>query len=567
MQKRVCIRDSKHVEEETATAEYVKDADATCTSAEKGHYQATFTNSAFEVQNTATNSVAIGMPKGHEYNTTTINPTCIEKGYILHACGCGDSYKTDFVNALGHDYETSTIAPTCTTQGYTIYTCHCGYSYNDDFVFALGHDYTSLKTVAPTCTEEGYILHACICGDSYTTDNVDALGHIEVIDNEIEPTCTQTGLTEGKHCSRCEEVLIAQQTADALGHNFVDYKCSTCGEWDYTPIEYFTVSAYNDVYSISAKQDVEYPEIVVLPNIYEGHQITVVSDFREVRSISKIIVTDGYTTISGNAFNYNGWLTSIEISATVNDIGGSNNCFFGTTGLEEIIVDEDNQTFKSIDGVLYSKDGKTLIYYPASKVGTLFTVPEHVTVLERNCFRRSKLEKVVLHDGITEIRKGAFIYSSKLKEVNIPNGIITICEMAFDNCESLESIVIPDSVEVIEYNAFSYCDLLKTVKMGNNVTTIMNYAFKGCSSLESITLSKRLTTIGDGVFSDCDSLTWIYIPESVTKMGGYVFSGCENLSIACETMLQPSGWYSTWNIISGFNTTCPVQWGVQARWY
>ena len=58
---------------------------------------------------------------------------------------------------------------------------------------------------------------------------IEALGHKEVIDNKVEPTCSTTGLTEGKHCSVCNEVLIKQEVIEALGHNYkIEIIESTC---------------------------------------------------------------------------------------------------------------------------------------------------------------------------------------------------------------------------------------------------------------------------------------------------------------------------------------------------
>ena len=85
-----------------------------------------------------------------------------------------------------------------------------------------------------TCTEAATYYYSCECGEKGTETFAygDALGHTEVIDAAIAPTCTESGLTEGKHCSVCEEVLVAQTEVDALGHDYVDGICTRCGEAD-----------------------------------------------------------------------------------------------------------------------------------------------------------------------------------------------------------------------------------------------------------------------------------------------------------------------------------------------
>ena len=93
------------------------------------------------------------------------------------------------------------------------------------------HNYETVVT-APTCTEQGYTTHTCVCGDSKVDSYVDALGHTEVIDAAVAATCTKSGLTEGKHCSVCNEVLVAQKTTDTLDHKYVDGVCTACGTDD-----------------------------------------------------------------------------------------------------------------------------------------------------------------------------------------------------------------------------------------------------------------------------------------------------------------------------------------------
>ncbi|MBR3976127.1 MAG: hypothetical protein IKJ88_09750, partial [Clostridia bacterium] len=89
------------------------------------------------------------------------------------------------------------------------------------------------QVIAPTCTEDGYTAYTCsICGDVYTDNTVDAVGHTQAIDEAVPPTCTVTGLTEGKHCSVCGEVIAAQTEVAALGHNEVPHAAQspTCTE-------------------------------------------------------------------------------------------------------------------------------------------------------------------------------------------------------------------------------------------------------------------------------------------------------------------------------------------------
>ena len=185
----------------------------------------------------------------HSYTSeVTQASTCIEAGVKTFTCSCGDSY-TEEIAATGHDYEAVVTAPTCTEQGYTTYTCDCGYSYVADEVAAVGHTEVIDEAAAATCTETGLTegKHCSACGEVLVAQEVvDALGHTEVIDEAVAPDCTNTGLTEGKHCSVCGEILVAQEVVPALGHTEVvdaaveadctntglteGKHCSVCGE-------------------------------------------------------------------------------------------------------------------------------------------------------------------------------------------------------------------------------------------------------------------------------------------------------------------------------------------------
>ena len=175
--------------------------------------------------------------KGHSYEPVVTKPTCTEKGYTTHTCtACGDSYVDSETAALGHKWDDGKVTrePTETVQGEKVYTCTvCGET-RIEILPVLGHEhsYTSVET-KPTCTEKGYTTYTCNCGHSYIDNEVPALGHTEVIDKAVEATCTGTGLTEGKHCSVCETVLVKQNVVPAKGHSFgswVESTAPTCTE-------------------------------------------------------------------------------------------------------------------------------------------------------------------------------------------------------------------------------------------------------------------------------------------------------------------------------------------------
>ena len=144
-----------------------------------------------------------------------------------------------------HSYEAVVTEPTCTEGGYTTYTCACGDSYIADETLALGHTETEAvkeNEVAPTCTEKGSydsVIYCSVCGEEFSreTVTVEALGHTEQILPAVEPTCTETGLTEGKKCDRCGEILVAQKVVEALGHRHTEVRNAreaTCISYGYT---------------------------------------------------------------------------------------------------------------------------------------------------------------------------------------------------------------------------------------------------------------------------------------------------------------------------------------------
>ena len=228
------------------------------------------------------------------------------------------------------------------------------------------------------------------------------------------------------------------------------------------------------------------------PGIYEEYE-NVYYPSSSDKNLTHIEIPEGYTSIGLGTFNYYSNLQSITIPESVTSI--SEYAFHGCDSLQEFNVSPNNQYYK--------------------------------TTSDKRCLIDNNNELV------------AFAPYG-LDNYDIPNGVISIGDHAFDCCSNLQSITIPDSVTSIGDYAFRGCDSLTSLTIPNSVTSIGDYAFIGCDSLTSVTIPNSVTSIGDEAFSGCDSLTSIIIPDSVTSIGDEVFYGCDSLQ---EFNVSPNNQY------------------------
>ena len=132
-------------------------------------------------------TIHYGVEHTHSYTAAVTAPTCTEQGYTTYTCSCGDSYKSDYKDALGHDYKNGL----CTRCGAKDPSAHT-------------HDYKATVT-KPTCTERGYTTYTCsVCGDSYKGSYVDPLGH-----DYKNGTCTRCGVKDPNYKPQADFTDVA----------------------------------------------------------------------------------------------------------------------------------------------------------------------------------------------------------------------------------------------------------------------------------------------------------------------------------------------------------------------
>ena len=132
----------------------------------------------------------------------------------------------------------------------------------------------------------------------------------------------------------------------------------------------------------------------------------------------------------------------------------------------------------------------------------------------------------------TYVRDDAPWYGNRysIRTCTIADGVTTIGNYAFFQCDSLTSITIPGSVTSIGDDAFGYCDILPSVDIPGSAASIGESAFAYCPDLASVTLGNGVASIGDEAFYDCESLASITIPASVASIGYLAFCDCGRLA-------------------------------------
>ena len=230
--------------------------------------------------------------------------------------------------------------------------------------------------------------------------------------------------------------------------------------------------------------------------------------------------------------------------------------FFAASLTSAAFAQEATTTFV-VDNVEYIVTGETTVGLSGLTnefTATELSVPSEVenegktysvTSVEEEAIKWSDLTKLVLPEGVTELKETAIYSNEALAEVVLPETLTTLGRYALAYNDALNNVVVPAGVTVIPESCFARNSSMTNIEIKGQYTSIGNgafykvplteitipgtcksignNAFQLCEQLTKVTLNEGLETLYDGAFRQCPKLTEITLPESLKTLEDNVF--------------------------------------------
>ncbi len=261
---------------------------------------------------------------------------------------------------------------------------------------------------------------------------------------------------------------------------------------------------------------------------------------------------DSVAAIGEGAFLNCNELVSLRLPASLSSFDPA---MLGCKKLTDLTVSENNPNFSSVDGVLFSKDKTTLVYYLPTREDAEYTVPDGTKEIADKAFSENvSLTKVTLPASLERVGANAFsncmsletvsfaaeskqlviddraFNNTAVSSVSLPAGVSALGDEVFTNSSLAEiEFAANSSLTALGNNVFSNTDLVN-VTLPAGLRVLGNGVFRGCTLLESAVLPEGLTTMGDATFYGCSALTSVSLPSTLHTMGTETFYGCSGLT-------------------------------------
>ena len=322
---------------------------------------------------------------------------------------------------------------------------------------------------------------------------------------------------------------------------------SSDGKWKYEKLGDNTIEII-DINQIDKTQ-----QLLEIPEQIDGLTVSSI-DLRGIEC--------AYDAGGSSSFDY-----IMKIPKTINDIGvdttfGGNKVYYRKVRMYDI--SEENNTYKSVDRVIFSKDGKELVRYPGGTINRTYTIPEGVETIKRGAFKNvyntytlifpstmkslevsalgdyTELKTLDIKNYNGELKNNVFMNNAYLKEFIVDSentAYSAIDGVLFNKEQNLiikyprmkegETYTIPQGVDISE-GCFKWNKYLKFINIESNITKIPKEAFD-TSNITSIVLPNTVKKIESGAFNYCAGLKSIVLPDGLETIEYRAFMLCKNL--------------------------------------
>ncbi len=245
-------------------------------------------------------------------------------------------------------------------------------------------------------------------------------------------------------------------------------------------------------------------------NELNGYRVVQYVDTRSATGFKEVTIPDTFenkpvVAISRSAFSQCSYLNKVNIGKNIQKIenyGISNNRY-----LHDIVVDSDNKNYASRDGILYSKDFKTLIAYPNAK-GAEYDIDGNIMSAYTTVVIDNSVEKIgigafykcdaigslTLGDNVREIGAQAFLSANNIEELNLNNGSLEkLCDNSLLGLSREEVVIGSDDKKKIG---------VRTVTLPSTIKVLEDGTFYGCKLLAEVNIDLRLSELSSVIFEE-----------------------------------------------------------------
>ena len=297
--------------------------------------------------------------------------------------------------------------------------------------------------------------------------------------------------------------------------------------------------------------------LVAIPSSLGGATVTAIGGgaFRNCTNLTTVLAPYGVKLIANSAFSSCDKLQNVTIPETVTNIGEY--AFEWCKSLTSIAIPSSVNTvgreaFSRCDALVDVKiyDGvKKLGDHVFQRCGSIesVTLPPSLRWYGKGLFEGcTNLTSVTFESGgpyQRYIEDWTFRGCTKLETVILPEGLAHIDDYAFAGCVRLASLDLPSSLQGIDSHAFDGCKSLPGLTIPEKVVSVDACAFNGCSNLVSVVILDGVTKIERAAFCYCTKLSHVRIPPSVKVIEGNAFAGCglETVDVALEDVTRVKG--------------------------